>query len=113
MNLFTRKPRIQLVPCVVDEDSDSSTVRTSPDEEQNKKINISSQISCENAVAKRKRKRKLSVNADLEKQEVLSTGNDSSTSTEFSRENTADKTKKKQKLSNIPKSSDIQKPEVL
>ena len=87
MNLFARKPRLQLVPYVVDEDSDSSTIRTSPDEQSgddNNKITgkKSSQFSRENNTAsvKRKRKRKSDTVSQQPKVLLTGTGNDSSTS---------------------------------
>merc|ERR1712051_305534 len=86
MNLFARKPRLQLVPYVVEEDSDSSTVKTSPDEQSgddNNKITgqKSSQFSRENNTASVKRKRKRKSDTVQPKPEaVQSTGNDSSAS---------------------------------
>jgi hypothetical protein len=87
MNLFARKPRLQLVPYVVDEESDSSTIRTSPDEhfgDDNNKItgNKSSQFSREDNTASVKRKRKRKSDTVPQQPEVLltGTGNDSSTS---------------------------------
>ena len=87
MNLFARKPRLQLVPYVVDEDSDSSTIRTSPDEQSgddNNKLTgqKSSQFSRENNMASVKRKRKRKSDTIPQQPEVLltGTGNDSSTS---------------------------------
>merc|ERR1740122_570117 len=87
MNLFARKPRLQLVPYAVEEDSDSSTIRTSPDEQSgddNSKITgqKSSQFSRENNTASVKRKRKRKSDTVPQKPEVLltGTGNESSTS---------------------------------
>merc|ERR1711956_211883 len=89
MNLFARKPRLQLVPYVVEEDSDSSTIRTSPDEQygddDNKITGIkSSQFSRENNTASVKRKRKRKSDTVPQQPEALLTGNDSSTSTSAS-----------------------------
>jgi hypothetical protein len=86
MNLFARKPRLQLVPYVVEEDSDSSTIRTSPDEQSGDDNKItgkkSSQFSRENNTASVKRKRKRKSDTIPQQPEVLltGTGNDSSTS---------------------------------
>merc|ERR1711956_78147 len=87
MNLFARKPRLQLVPYVVEEDSDSSTIRTSPDEQSGDDNNTitgkkSSQFSRENNTASVKRKRKRKSDTVPQQPEALltGTGNDSSTS---------------------------------
>jgi len=81
----TNKPKFPLVPYLIDDDSDTSTIRTSQDEEQsgedNPNVNKQSQFSCENTAVKRKPGRKRKSDITIPQLPVdVSTGNDSSNS---------------------------------
>jgi hypothetical protein len=87
---LTKKPvksHIQLVPYLVDEDSDNSTIRTSLDDQSGEEINIS--------YVKRKRKRKETENNFLLEGSSCSVDNDSSNSASSSADADLGKGKRK------------------